>query len=295
LAQTLRTLEKIKQAIGLSWRIMVIDNNSDDETPSVCREFQSALPLNYLFEPIQGLSTARNRAIKECGDEYLLFLDDDMNVAPDWLRGYAGAFERFPKAEYFGGRITTEWKGSKPDWVENENSPLLSGLFGHYDLGAHTRRYEADDPLPFGGNFAIKKGLSDRIGPFRTDLGVKGNQMRRGEETEYLARAKLAGAAGVYVGEAVCGHRLRSDKLRLIHMFRHGKQKGISDAMCGTNRKDGSYARAVWFLIRGLRQLGVGREQLFRQCVINAGMELGARRYRRTVSTEKCAPMSTVR
>jgi hypothetical protein len=44
---------------------------------------------------------------------------------------------------------------------------------------------------------------------------------------------------------------------------------------------DGSYPAAAWFVFRGLYQAMKGRGDQFRQCIINAGIEVGTR-YRTT-------------
>jgi glycosyltransferase involved in cell wall biosynthesis len=264
-----------------NWEVLVVDNNSNDETLEVCRKYTSTLPLRYVFEPKQGLSASRNRGLKECFGNLLLFTDDDMNVSKDWIGAYINACERFKDAEYFGGKIIPEWNKRKPRWVKNEGLPLLSGLFGTYDLGSGTREYVEGDPLPFGGNFAMKRTLFERLGLFRTDLGIKGTQIRRGEETEYLARGMRAGAKGVYVGGAICHHRLQRNKLNVTHIYEHGKQKGISDVISGQNKNSGSYIQAMNYIGRGLFQLAIGRGELFRQCLINAGMEVGVRNCQR--------------
>ncbi len=51
-----------------SWEVIVIDNNSTDNTAKVVQEYQANwsndYPLRYYFEPVQGVAFARRRAIK---------------------------------------------------------------------------------------------------------------------------------------------------------------------------------------------------------------------------------------
>ncbi len=279
LAQTLRSLTEMSAPKSVNWEILVIDNNSSDHTKKICSETSSALPLKYYFEPIQGLSSARNRGIAECSSNFLVFTDDDMDVSQDWLNAYLRASERFPEAEYFGGKIVPIWNNARPRWLKDDALPLLTGLFGNYDLGESTRAYDAADPLPFGGNFAVKRTLFESVGYFHVGLGVKGSVPGRGEETDYLMRARALGAGGVYVGEAACYHRLQREKLKLIHAYRHGKQKGASEAIGGCASTNGSYMRAMRSIIRGVAQFARGRGDRFRQCLINAGREVGIRNY----------------
>lgn len=262
-----------------SWEVLVIDNNSSDHTKRIYEDYFSMLPLKYYFEPIPGLSVARNRGVAECSSNFLVFTDDDMDVSTGWLMGYLRAEACFPRAEYFGGKIVTQWNNNKPRWLKDERLPLLTGLFGHYDLGNSTRAYKADEPLPYGGNFALKRTLFERVGRFSTALGARGSVPGRGEETDYLMRAKAMMAEGVYVGQAVCYHRVQRKKLKFIYAYRHGKQKGVSEAIRGRTSNNGSYVRALKSIARGAVQLARGRGDRFRQCLINAGIEVGIRNY----------------
>lgn len=263
---------------GHAWEVLVVDNNSTPETRQACAGFESRLPLRCLREPRQGLSHARNRALRECRGDLLIFTDDDVALEPGWLGAYRDAAQAFPDADYFGGRILPLWPRGRPGWLRDEGMALIGGLLVHFDLGEETRPFTADDPLPFGASFALRRRLFERIDPFRADLGVSGNVPGRGEEAEYLGRARAAGSAGVYVGRALCRHLVDERRLEVGHLYRYGVQKGIADARMGQGPPGhGSLATAAGFLARGLVQLAKGRGDRYRQCVINAGIQVGAR------------------
>src|SRR5215470_14722752 len=63
----------------LSWELLIVDNNSSDDTRRVVEGFQRQYPerIRYFFEPQQGLSYARNAGIREARGEILVFIDDD--------------------------------------------------------------------------------------------------------------------------------------------------------------------------------------------------------------------------
>ena len=68
-----------------NYEIIVIDNNSTDNTASICKEFRAEYPnknFRYFKEMNQGLSFALNRGIKEAQGEYLIFVDDDETIIP---------------------------------------------------------------------------------------------------------------------------------------------------------------------------------------------------------------------
>ena len=92
-----------------TWEIVVIDNNSQDNTAEVIRQYQTdwptAYPLHYYFEPQQGLAFARQRAIDEAQGTWVGFLDDDNLPASDWVAEAYNFAQEHPQAGAFGGQI----------------------------------------------------------------------------------------------------------------------------------------------------------------------------------------------
>jgi glycosyltransferase involved in cell wall biosynthesis len=261
---------------GIS-EVLIIDNNCSDGTVKVVEEFQERLPIRRVIESQQGLAHARNRAVAEFRGDVLLFTDDDVRFGTGWLAAYQDAIHRFPTADYFGGRILPDWEEAKPWWVGDEPLPLIDGVLVWFDHGSETRLIESKEPPPFGASFAIRRQLFDRIGRFRVDLGTGGTGLGRGEETELLIRARKAGADGVYVGEAVCFHAYDRARFTAVALYRYGIASGRSHNAIADRTHQGSYGTAVWFAVRGMVQIGKGRGDRFRQCIINAGIEMGTR------------------
>ena len=157
-------------AIG-SWEILVVDNNSTDETRQVVEDFRNRYPdlIRYWFEPQQGLSYARNAGIQHARGNILAFIDDDEDAAAGWLQNlrtnlhsgeWAGA----------GGRVLPQWNGSRPPWLSSKSS-FTSGPLVMFDAGPEGG--QLTEP-PFGANMAFKKEVFDVHGRFRTDLGRAG-------------------------------------------------------------------------------------------------------------------------
>ena len=191
LSCTLRTL--VEQAgTGLDdLEILVVDNNSNDDTGAVVQGFTERLPIRYCRETTQGLSYARNRGVSESLGDTLIFTDDDVLLDRAWLAAYLRAIEAFPQAGFFGGRILPDWTDHpRPSWLKDEQMPLLSGVLVCHDLGENSRLYAAEDDTPFGASFAVRRALFAELGAFRTELGVKGRSRGRGEDTAFLNRAR---------------------------------------------------------------------------------------------------------
>ncbi len=274
-----KTLESLCAAAkpGESWELIIVDNSSKDHTRSVASRFVDRLPLRYVFEGVQGLSAARNRAVDEFRGATLLFTDDDVRVDPSWLTAYEQAIRMFPEAGYFGGRIIPEWSGCKPRWLREPCLPTIDGVLVWFDHGRETRLFRENDPTPFGASFGVRRSLVERIGKFRLELGCNGASVGRSEETDFLLRARAAGAKGAYVGEALCWHFTDSRRLTLRSLYRYGVAGGKSYKMITGSQYNGSRLRAGSFIARGLFQLTKGRGDRFRQCIINAGIQMGLR------------------
>lgn len=275
LEQTLATLSAQE---GVAWgdiEVLVVDNNCTDSTTAITATASDTLPLRRVVEQSQGLSYARNRAVAEARGHWIIFTDDDVILDPNWLSDYVEAIKRNPGVDFVGGRITPHWISGRPRWFRGQHLDLLDGLLVWYDLGRETRTLSAADPEPFGANFGFRRSLVDTVGPFRTDLGARGDGSGRGEETEFLRRARRAGARGLYVGAAHCRHIADPRRFTLPALYRYGISKGIAHRAMTDPSVSGSSTKALLYLARGLRQLLVGRGDRFRQCVINAGIQHG--------------------
>jgi GT2 family glycosyltransferase len=261
-----------------SIEVLVIDNNSTDITSKVLEAIPRSLPVRCVTESQRGLANARNRAAVEFRGDVVLFTDDDVRLEQGWLSAYQDAIRRFPNAEYFGGRILPDWGRAKPRWIGDEPLPLIEGVLVWFDRGVETRPFRPGEMLPFGASFAVKRSLVERIGQFRVDLGTGGTALGRGEETEFLRRARDSGAQGIYVGEALCFHSYDPRRLRIRELYYYGMLSGKSHNAIFALTDCGSYWAAGSFVLRGLYQAVKGRGDRFRQCVINAGIQVGTRR-----------------
>ena len=166
---------------------------------------------------------------------------------------------------------------SHRDGFKGERLALLDGVLVWYDHGTEIRPYACDEEPPFGASFAVRRSLLEAMPGFRTDLGCKGALRGRGEETEFLQRCIAAGALGVYVGRALCWHKVDERRLTLPALYRYGIESGRAHKAIARSAGSGSVARVPLHIARGLVQLLKGRGDRFRQCVINAGIEVGMR------------------
>ena len=113
---------------GIEWELIVVDNGSTDNTAEVIASYKDNLPIRYVFEPLAGLSNARNRAVAEAKGDYICWTDDDVLLDRAWLLKYHDAFVRFPEIVFFGGPIRPIFEGECPAWL-TENKERLGSFF----------------------------------------------------------------------------------------------------------------------------------------------------------------------
>ncbi|MGE0192626.1 MAG: glycosyltransferase family 2 protein [Planctomycetota bacterium] len=260
------------------WELVVVDNGSADDSAEVARSYADRLPVRVAVEPEAGLARARNRALAATSAPAVVFLDDDVRVDAGWLAAWRDALAAASPAGWFGGTVLPTWPDGKPGWVRDERLELLAGVYGLHRVSPRTVDHAEGHPLPIGAHFAVRRSAFERVGPFRHDLGLVGRRRGLGEETEWFGRALAQGVGGRHVGEAVVRHPVPRRRLRLSALVRHGVLSGVAHARIHANAPRGSRARALLHVLRGVGQWVRGRGDRFRQCLVNAGIELGLRR-----------------
>jgi len=227
LAQTLEGLATAVVPHGLTWEVLVVDNDSTDDTGAVALTFTDRLPLRYVVEPILGLCQARNRALLESRGQYVLFIDDDVLVSEDWLSSFSRAARQFPQAAAFGGPI-------EPWWVA-EPDPLFLEVFPRLKLGfAAVDHKREEGPLPsdlqiYGANMAFNKSA---LGSLRFDprLGQRGKNEKRNDEIEFVSRVRANGGVVFWVPGMRVRHYVDPSRMRLSYLRRITIGEGRADA-----------------------------------------------------------------
>ena len=226
LGKTIESVVEQTMPPSLEWELLVVDNNSSDETRQVVEDFQRRYPkrIRYLFEAQQGISYARNTGVHAGQGEIFAFIDDDETADPDWLQnltanlfsgGWIGA----------GGRVVPQWNGYRPRWVSSKNS-FICGPLAMFD--PDTQGDQLTEP-PFGANMAFRREVFDLYAGFRTDLGRSGKGLLSGADTEFGRRVMAAGARLRYEPTAVTHHPVDKARVKKMYFLIWWFNKGRSD------------------------------------------------------------------
>ena len=255
--------------------LLLIDNNSNDETLDLAATFEMPFEFRILSELKQGLAHARNCALDNFKGDAILFLDDDVSISSECIQAYQTALAQWPEAGYFGGPIEVNWQGVAPTWLQSNDLPLLSGLFGEYRPANENTEYDGSIFDPYGANFMLRRTTVDQVGLFNGELGVKGQAIGRGEETEYFRRARQVGVHGQYVVAAAVGHRFQRERINIPYLYRYGLEKGRASVRLDGQQSKGWVIESVSYFFRAVWQLLKGRRDRMYQCVINLGIVRG--------------------
>ena len=226
------TLESLCRSVSRRpWDIVVVDNNSTDDTREVVAAFAATapVPVRYLHEPQQGKSRALNVGIARASGEFLLFTDDDVEVAPDWLDATCRTFEDHADIDYVGGPVEPIWGAPPPRWFDHERSDLW-GTLAILDYGPLPFVFEERRRVPLGANMAVRRRMIQRIGVFHPELGRTGKSLLGQEQAEFLARARAAGLRGMYVPAMKVRHHVPAVRLTRTYFRRWWFWKGLSRA-----------------------------------------------------------------
>ncbi|MFZ0927660.1 MAG: glycosyltransferase [Syntrophobacteraceae bacterium] len=206
---------------GVTWELLVVNNNSTDETGIVLASYAGRLPLRTVFEAIPGISSARNRAACEARGDLIVWTDDDVLVDSDWMAAYAAAAAQWPGAAFFGGPIEPWFEGEPPAWLL-QIYPKVQDAFAARELGKDPLLF-TDVVLPYGANYAIRAEVQRRYS-YDRDLGRRPDSAIGGEESAVMEAIIRDGLEGRWVPDARVKHfiPLKRQTMLYLRQYFHG-------------------------------------------------------------------------
>ena len=140
-----QTVESVRQSTYPDIEILIVDDGSTDDSGNVGRELEQQYPtVRYIHQPNSGPSKARNNGIRQAKGVYVLPLDADDLISPDYIADAVTVLQRDPgvkvvycEAEKFGEK-QGPWK-LKPfslGLLAHNNMIFVSGIYRKADWEA---------------------------------------------------------------------------------------------------------------------------------------------------------------
>jgi glycosyltransferase involved in cell wall biosynthesis len=160
-----KTLHYLRNQSGMEnffWEIIIVDNNSTDETDKIAKavlsEFCSIPGFSYtiIFEREPGLSQARKAGVKSAKYEALLFCDDDNWLDRHYLSSCIQLLNTHRDLSILGsGNSIAVSDIPMPSWFLDFGSILACRQLKELQIG----RNITDDVYAFGAGMAVRKKL----------------------------------------------------------------------------------------------------------------------------------------
>lgn len=233
-----RRLERYLQALrrldlqGEDVEFVFVDNASRDDTMECLRSASGSLParVTLLTEPNPGLMHARSSGVAAAQGEFVLFLDDDNEPEPDYLKELSRLVDQYRDAVLFTGNCVLPEEYP----AELGNAGVLPLLVIRELKGEFSFQLDTLVPphIPWGaGLFARRSELVTACAAWsRGDVGItgrRGEQLSGGEDiwlAHYLTRT---GTPVVFSDRLRITHRLDRDRFQAGYLARLGLENGL--------------------------------------------------------------------
>lgn len=207
---TIASIEAIEDK-SLYEVIIVNDGSTDGTTGNILKEFDRTRPDNYtvIFQENQGVCATRNNAISKAKGMYILPLDADNKLYPDYLYKAVEIFKSDPEVSvvYSNGKLTGSEQGVRYQMDFNLHALLT---YNYIDTCA-----------------VYKKTLWEELG------GYDANMKWGLEDWEFWLHAKFKGHKFHHIDEELFEYRVE-DNLRTKKLFSDGNNiNKLMDYMIG--------------------------------------------------------------
>ena len=226
-----KLLDRLRHQIGvgdLTWEIIVVDNNSTDNTRAVVQTYRKNWPetisLSYAFEPQQGAGFARHTGAKLANSPLIGFLDDDNLPWINWVRAAYRFAQQHPQVGAFGGRICGKFAAPPP-----ANFDRIAALLALTDRGSQPILYKPEAKiLPPGAGLVVRRrAWLDNVPDERT-LTEKFGEREAGEDLEVVLHIQRAGWEIWYNAHMWMHHEIPENRLTKAYLVKLCKGIGLS-------------------------------------------------------------------
>ncbi len=212
---------------GGRWRVLVVDNNSTDDTPEVVERHLAtgAVPgLRRVEEPTQGLTPARLRGVRATTAPWIAFVDDDCILDARWVERALAFARSHPECGGFGGRVVPTYVETAPAVVAR-----YGWAFAEQDLGDAPATV---DCLVGAGMVVNRVALAESGWTTLPLLADRvGRRLVSGGDVEIALRVAATGRPLWYVPGCELQHVIPARRTTVPYLRRMTRSLGVSSSL----------------------------------------------------------------
>ena len=214
---------------GLRYEVLIVDNNSTDNTAEKVASYaRQDGRIRYLFEGRQGVAYGRNTGIRAAQADLIAFCDDDVYVAANWVESMYQALNRYPDAEFVGGKVVPVWTKPPPAWLMTHMGPLALQDYGEEPMRVSMENARCLVSACLG----VRRRALERAGLFPLETQRVKDSIGSSEDYEWELEVWKYGGHGMYVPDLVCYCEVPASRLvksyhRRWHLG-HGKFNALA-------------------------------------------------------------------
>lgn len=190
-------LSSLEQQTLRNFEVIIVEDGSQIPCKTVCLNHAGSLDLHYYAKSNSGPGQSRNYGVEHAQGEYVIILDSDVVLPPDYLKAVDNELRREP-CEAFGG----------PDRAADSFTPTQKAI--SYSMtsffttgGIRGGKKKLDKFYPRSFNMGVRRDVYNKLGGF--------SKMRFGEDIDFSIRIFKAGCRCRLFPGAWVYHKRRTD------------------------------------------------------------------------------------
>ncbi len=228
LPEILAQLLKQISTENFEWEILIVDNNSQDNTAELIKSYQQKWSdlrsLEYCFEQRQGAAFARQKAITEAKSQWVAFLDDDIIPTLDWVANAYKFSQEHPQVGAYGGQIHGDFEVSPPHDFQR-----IASFLAIRERGEEAHLYDAKNlSLPPSAAWVVRReAWLECVPSVPTLSGRTKGSMVQGDDYEPLLYLHKAGWEIWYNPAMHVNHKIPRKRLERNYLIALSKGCGM--------------------------------------------------------------------
>lgn len=226
LPDALRHIAAQQVSNAIAWEVLIISNASSDNTIEVAQSLRYTLqiqvPFRVLNEPVAGKENALIRGFNEAAYEYMVIIDDDNWIAPNYLLLVNEIMSAHPEIGVLGAHAEGMFEVPPPAWFDTFQAVYAVGP----QNGGNSGPLLAHEGYLYGAGSVVRKSAWQKLldNGFRFTTSTKrGKIIVSGEDVELGDALQLAGYQLWYDDRLRFKHFMFKERLTWNYLMRIGQ------------------------------------------------------------------------